>query len=344
MAVTAPDAFGLRAADSILLVVPMFHANAWGMPYSAAMVGAKLVLIGAQVDGRNIYELMRDERVSFSQAVPTVWMMLLDHVDKEKVDPRALVLERLCAGGAATPPAMVERFAREFGATLSPGWGMTETNAIGVLNAPLPQHAALDAAQRRDIQLHQGRGVFGVQLRIVGDDGQDQPWDGHAMGHLHVRGPWIASAYYGNAPGSALDAQGWLPTGDIATINGDGYVRLVDRAKDVIKSGGEWISSVELERCAGAHPAVAEAACIGVAHPRWQERPLLLIVLRRGAELTREALMAHLAQHVARWWLPDDILFVDALPHTGTGKLSKLELRKTYAEHLVGREAAGTTG
>ncbi len=329
--------FNIGADDTLLLVVPMFHANAWGIPYCAAMVGARMVLSGPQLDGQSLYQLMRDERVTFTQAVPTVWLMMFEYLDAHPdIDPRELVLNRVGIGGAAVPRTMIERFERDIGAKVQQGWGMTETSAIGAICKLMPKHEALSIEEQTTIKLKQGRAIWGVALKIVDDRGQALPHDGKTFGHLHVRGPWIASAYHPDAPGSALDADGWLPTGDVATVDADGYLQLVDRAKDVIKSGGEWISSVDLENAASTHPAVAEVAVIGVAHAKWQERPLLLVVRKPNATVTGDELLAHLALQVARWWLPDGVVFVEALPHTATGKVLKTRLREQYHGHLLG--------
>lgn len=330
----APDTFGISSAETLMLIVPMFHANAWGAPYAAAMVGARLVLPGPHLDGESVYTLMRDEKVTFSQGVPTVWMMLFQYLDKNpQIDPRQLGVKRIGIGGAAVSRAVLERFEKQFGAEVVQGWGMTETSPIGVISKLLPKHEGMDPEDLVKVKLKQGRGVWGVDLKIVDADGQALPWDGVAYGNLMVRGPWIASGYYRGEGGSVLDEEGFFPTGDVATIDPDGYLQLVDRAKDVIKSGGEWISSIDVENAAASHPGVAEAAVIGVAHPKWQERPLLLVVKRPGAEVDREALLAHLATRVAKWWLPDDVLFVDSLPHTATGKLLKTKLRELYRDH-----------
>ncbi len=332
----APDTFAISSKETLLLVVPMFHANAWGTPYAAAMAGCKLVLPGAHLDGKSIFELMRDEKVTTSQGVPTVWMLLFQYLDRHpEIDPKTLGLRTIGIGGAAVARSMLERFERDFGVEIVQGWGMTETSPIGVVSRLLPKHAALDPEALTRVKLKQGRGVWGVELKIVDEDGRPLPWDGVAFGHLLVRGPWIASGYFKAEGGPVLDADGFFPTGDVATIDPDGYLQLVDRAKDVIKSGGEWISSIELENAASSHPAVAEAAVVAVAHPTWQERPLLVVVKRPGAETTRESVLAHLATRVAKWWLPDDVVFVDELPHTATGKLLKTELRKRFREHAL---------
>ncbi|MDT7837264.1 3-(methylthio)propionyl-CoA ligase [Aquabacterium sp. OR-4] len=332
----APDTFGVSSEETIMLIVPMFHANAWGTPYAAAMVGTKLVLPGPHLDGASVYALMRDERVTFSQGVPTVWMMLFGYVDANPgLDPRELGLKRVGIGGAAVSRAMLERFETQFGAEVVQGWGMTETSPIGVISKLLKKHAALPEEELVKIKLKQGRGVWGVDLKIVDEAGQALPWDGVAYGHLHVRGPWITSGYFKSEGGPVLDAEGYFPTGDVATIDPDGFLQLVDRAKDVIKSGGEWISSIDLENAAMSHPAVAEAAVIGIAHPKWQERPLLVVVKRAGQDVTREQMLEHLGARVAKWWLPDDVAFVAELPHTATGKILKTRLREQFKQHVL---------
>lgn len=330
------DSFDLHSGSTVLVVVPMFHANAWGTPYTAPMVGAKLVLPGPHLDGESLYTLMRDERVNFTQGVPTVWMMLFSYLDEHpELDPHELNLEFAGTGGAALPQSMIERFERDFGSEVVQGWGMTETSPLCVIGKLQPRHAALTADEKMALKLKQGHGIFGVDIKIVDDDGNRLPWDGKAFGEVFVRGPWIASGYFKGEGGDKLDGEGFFPTGDVATIDPDGYLHLVDRAKDVIKSGGEWISSIDLENAATGHPAVAEAAVIGVPHPKWQERPLLLVVPRPGMQPSREEILDHLAERVAKWWLPNDVIFVEDLPHTATGKLLKVELRNRYREHRL---------
>ena len=332
----APDTFGISSAETLLLIVPMFHANAWGAPYAAAMVGAKLVLPGPHLDGESIFNLMLQERVTFSQGVPTVWLMLFQYLDAHpELDPKSLGVKRVGIGGAAVARSMLERFEQQFGAEVVQGWGMTETSPIGVISKLLPKHAKVSAEDLVKTKLKQGRGVWGVDLKIVDEHGQALPWDGVAFGHLHVRGPWVTSGYFKSEGGQVLDAEGFFPTGDVATIDPDGYLQLVDRAKDVIKSGGEWISSIDVELCANSHPGVAESAVIGVAHPKWQERPLMLVVRRAGPQVSAEDLTSHLSARLAKWWLPDEILFVDELPHTATGKILKTKLREQYKNHRL---------
>ncbi|MCC6868094.1 MAG: long-chain-fatty-acid--CoA ligase [Burkholderiales bacterium] len=340
-AVCAADGIALSARDSALLVVPMFHVNAWGTPYAGAMSGAKLVMPGPNLDGKSVYELMRDERVTVALGVPTVWLMLFGHVEANSLDPRReLTLQRVVIGGSAAPRTMCEHFESRFGAFALHAWGMTETSPIGTVCNLLPKHVGLPLAGRLDVQKKQGRPLFGVELRITDDDGRRLPHDGVAFGHLMVRGPWIAASYFKSEGGDLLDADGFFDTGDVATIDPDGYMQITDRSKDVIKSGGEWISSIDIENAAIGHPAVGEAAVIGVAHEKWQERPLLVVVRKPGQDVSREELLHFLEGKVAKWWLPDDVQFVTELPHTATGKLQKIRLREMFRDYRLPAAAA----
>lgn len=331
-----PGGFALSGKDVALMVVPMFHVNAWGMPYAGALSGARLVLPGAVTDGATLYELMRDEGVTLALGVPTVWMMLQQHIENAGLQPRdELCLDRVVIGGAAAPRAVVECFERQFDARVIHVWGMTEMSPLGTVCHPLPKHADANLEQRLELQSKQGRAPFGVSMKIIDGEGRSLPRDGKAFGHLLVKGPWIASSYFGGEGGPILDSDGWFDTGDIATIDPDGYMQITDRAKDVIKSGGEWISSIDLENAVIGHPAVAEAAVIGITHPKWQERPLLVVVLKAGRSASREALLDFLTEKVARWWLPDDVVFVDELPHTATGKVQKLKLREMFRDYRL---------
>jgi len=335
-AVCAVDGLALSSAETTLLVVPMFHVNAWGAPYAGAMSGAKLVLPGPALDGKSVYEIMKGEKVTLALGVPTVWLNLFNHVDAAKLDPRKdLVLRRVVIGGSAAPRAMSERFETQFGTFVVHAWGMTEMSPLGTICNLLPKHRDADLAQRLDVQAKQGRPIFGVELRITDDEGRALPHDGKAYGHLMVRGPWITKGYFRGDGGDVLDAEGFFDTGDVATIDSDGYMQITDRAKDVIKSGGEWISSIDLECAAMAHPAVAEAAVIGVAHPKWQERPLMVVVCKQGQDVSRDDLLKFLEGKVPKWCVPDDAVFVDELPHTATGKLQKMKLREAYRSYKL---------
>ncbi len=337
MSALANDSMSLGAADSILVVTPLFHVNAWGIPYSAAMAGSKLVLPGSALDPVSLYELMRDEGVTFSLGVPTIWFAFLDHLERERPaeDRRALQLNRIFTGGAATPRSLIERFRSRLGVETMQAWGMTETSPVATVCRPLAHHEDLDDEAQIALRALQGRSVFGIELRIEDEDGKELPRDGEAAGLLKVRGPWVLNAYHGQPAGSALDAGGWFDTGDVAKIDPDGFLQITDRAKDVIKSGGEWISSIELENAAVGCDGVAEAAAVGVAHPRWDERPLLLVVRKPGSAVTPEQIIDHLSTRVAKWWLPDEIKFVDSLPHTATGKLLKRQLRDEYRDYRL---------
>jgi fatty-acyl-CoA synthase len=328
------DGFALSAVDSVCVATPMFHVNAWGLPYSAAMVGARLLLPGPALDGASLYGFMRDEGATAAIGVPTIWLQLQQYLQGQSPDAvTGLRLKRVLIGGAAVPPAVVETFERRFGVRVLHAWGMTETSPIGTLCNPLQKHQLATEAQRIELQSKQGRVPYGVRLKITDELGADLPHDGMTAGRLLVRGHWVAAAYFGVEGESILDADGWFDTGDIATIDPDGYMKITDRAKDVIKSGGEWISSIDLENAAVGHACVAEAAAIGLPHPKWQERPLLLVVRKAGHELTKDDLMAYLSGKVAKWWLPNGIEFVTQLPRTATGKLQKMMLRETFKEY-----------
>ena len=327
-----PDALGLSARDVVMPVVPMFHVNAWGLPYSAPLAGAKLVFPGARMDGASLMELFETEQVTFSAGVPTIWLGLLAHARETGRGFGAL--KRTVIGGSACPPAMIRTFEDEYGVQVLHAWGMTEMSPLGTVNTFKSRHLDWKREDREALQNKQGRPLFGVEMRIVDDAGQELPCDGKAFGDLQVRGPWICSGYYRGEGGDPL-REGWFPTGDVATLDQDGFMQITDRSKDVIKSGGEWISSIDLENAAVAHPAVAEAAVIGVPHPRWDERPLLVVVRRPGASLEREEMLTFFEGKVAKWWIPDDVVFVDSLPHTATGKLLKTRLREDYRQHRL---------
>jgi fatty-acyl-CoA synthase len=333
-AACSADGLAVARADTVLPVVPMFHVNAWGLPYAGAMSGAKLVFPGPRMDGASIYALLRDEGVTLALGVPAVWLMLLQYIEAEAYAAREeLRLARVVIGGSAAPESMIRAFDEVCGATVVHAWGMTELSPIGAVCRLLPKHDALPEQDRRRIQCTQGRAPFGVALKTTGEDGRVLPRDGKTSGNLKVRGHWVTAGYYGDEGGAALDADGWFDTGDVATIDPDGYLHITDRAKDVIKSGGEWISSIDLENAACGHPAVAEAAVIGIAHPRWQERPLLIVVPKPGRTLCGADLLAYLDGKVAKWWLPDDVQFVDRLPRTATGKIQKVQLRQLFGDY-----------
>jgi len=291
---------------------------------------------GPALDGKSVYALMKEERTTLALGVPTVWLMLLQHVDAAGLDPkRDLVLKRVVIGGSAAPRAMSEEFAKIFGAYVVHAWGMTEMSPLGTVCNLLPKHQEYDLKRRLDVQAKQGRAMFGVEMKITDDAGRALPRDGVAFGHLLVRGPWITNGYFKGDGGSILDCDGYFDTGDVATIDADGYMHITDRSKDVIKSGGEWISSIEIENAAIGHPAVAEAAVIGVAHAKWQERPLLIVVRKSGKDVTRDEMLRFLDGKVGKWWLPDDVVFVDEMPHTATGKLLKTKLREMFSDYRL---------
>ncbi len=334
---TSTDLLGLSCRDTILAVVPLFHANAWGLPFAAAMCGAQVVLPGPKLDPESIFSLLRDETCNVAAGIPTIWLNFLAWLDtnKERLDLTSVRLERVLSGGAAVPHSIVETFERLLGSTIIHAWGMTETSPIATIGTLLPKHAALPRAQQIDVQLRQGRSVYGCEVKAVGPNGEDLPHDGVSVGELKVRGPWVISSYFKGAGGDVLDKDGWFGTGDVASIDTDGYVQLTDRLKDVIKSGGEWISSIEIENLAVGHPDVHEAAVIAVDHPTWQERPLLLVQCKPGRTPGKEAILSFLSGKIAKWWMPDDVVFVDQLPHTATGKLLKTRLREQYRAHLA---------
>ncbi|MDT0137181.1 3-(methylthio)propionyl-CoA ligase [Acidovorax sp. PRC11] len=335
-AAALPDVMGLSASDAVLPVVPMFHVNAWGIPYSAPLTGCKLVFPGPALDGKSVYDLMAAEGVTFAAGVPTVWQMLLQHAKANGL--RFGKLQRTVIGGSACPPAMIQAFQNEYGVRVLHAWGMTEMSPLGTLCSLKNKHLDLPEDERMKILLKQGRAIFGVDMKIVDGEGRELPWDGKAYGDLLVKGPWIVDRYY-RASGSPLvpDAQGrgWFPTGDVATIDPDGYMQITDRSKDVIKSGGEWISSIDIENIAMAHPAVAMAACVGMPHPKWDERPIVAVVLRQGAQLTRDELLAFYQGKTAKWQVPDDVVFLDAIPIGATGKMLKARLREQLADYRL---------
>jgi acyl-CoA synthetase (AMP-forming)/AMP-acid ligase II len=332
-----PNALNVSAADTVLPVVPMFHVNAWGLPYSVLLSGAKLVFPGAALDGKSLYELFESEGVTFSAGVPTVWLGLVNYVLQHKL--KFSTFRRTVIGGSACPPAMMDTLIDKLNVQVIHAWGMTEMSPLGTAGGLQAKHMALPKEAQRKILQKQGHAIYGVDMKIVNDDGVELPWDGATYGHLLVKGPWIISSYFKNEGGDVLQ-DGWFPTGDVATIDADGYMQITDRSKDVIKSGGEWIGTIDLENIAMAHPGVLQAACIGIAHPKWDERPLLLVIKRPGHEITRDELLKFFEGKIAKFWMPDDVAFVDALPMGATGKIQKNKLREQYRSHKL--PTAGT--
>jgi len=331
-AAALPDVMCISARDAILPVVPMFHVNAWGIPYSAAMVGAKLVFPGAALDGKSVYELIENEGVTFAAGVPTVWQMLLTHMKPGNL--KFSTLQRTVIGGSACPPAMITAFREEYNVDVLHAWGMTELSPLGTLCTLKNKHLKLSEAEQMKIRLKQGRAIFGIDMKIVNDEGQEQVHDGKAYGDLLVKGPWVVREYFKQEGGDPLQ-EGWFPTGDVATIDADGYMQITDRSKDVIKSGGEWISSIDIENIAVAHPSVAMAACIGIKHPKWDERPIVVVVKKPEAQVSREELLKFYEGKTAKWQIPDDVVFVEATPIGATGKMLKTKLREQLADYVL---------
>lgn len=327
LAVNQADVFGLRAVDSVMPVVPMFHANAWGLAFACPAVGAKMVMPGAKLDGESLFELLMSEHVTLTAAVPTLWMLLLEHM--ETIGGKLPDLARVVIGGAACPQVMIEKFEREYGIAVAHAWGMTEMSPVGTMATFKPQMPMDNWQETLKYKSKQGRVPYSVEMKIVNDENQELPRDGKAFGKLKVRGPGIAKSYF-RQEGDTLDENGWFDTGDVATIDEFGFMQITDRAKDVIKSGGEWISSIEIENIAMGHPEVKEAAVIGIPHPKWDERPLLIVVPTEGLSPEKESILHFLRGKIAKWWIPDNVAFVETLPHTATGKLNKLELRKQF--------------
>ena len=334
-AAVSPDVMNLGSRDCVLPVVPLFHVNAWGVPYAALMAGSKLVLPGPKMgDGETLCNLIEQEQVSLSLGVPTVWLTLLQYADSagKKLDK----LDRTIIGGAAVPESMIRQFRDKHDVDVIQGWGMTEMSPLGTVSTPKAGTEHMTDDEMMALKAKQGRKMFGVEMRIVDDEGKELPWDGVAYGSLQVRGPWICSDYFKlEGQSESQKADGWFDTGDVATIDELGYMGITDRTKDVIKSGGEWISSIDVENTAMGHDAVAEAAVIGVPHPKWTERPLLVIILAEGNTLTKEEILGWLEGKIAKWWIPDDVIFVDEIPHTATGKIKKVELRKQFADYQL---------
>ena len=334
-AASLPDVMGISARDAVMPVVPMFHVNAWGIPYAAAMNGCKLVLPGPAMDGKSIYELMEAEQVTFAAGVPTIWQMLLGHVAPNKLQFSSL--KRTVIGGAACPPAMIDAFQDDYGVEVLHAWGMTEVSPLGTVCTLKKKQLDWPKDQQMRVLQRQGRALYGVDMKIVNGDGKEQPWDGKTYGDLMVKGPWVLDSYYKGTSPLVADENGqrWFPTGDVATIDADGFMQITDRTKDVIKSGGEWISSIDIENIAMGHPAVAMAACIGMAHPKWDERPIVAVALKAGAQVTREELLTFYEGKLAKWQIPDDVVFVDAIPIGATGKMLKVRLREQLKDYVL---------
>jgi len=335
-AAALPDVMGISARDAILPVVPMFHVNAWGIPYSAALTGAKLVFPGPGLDGKSVYELIEQEQVSYAAGVPTVWQMLLSHVQSKGL--RFSSLKRTVIGGSACPPAMISAFNDQYGVEVLHAWGMTEMSPLGTVCTLKNQHLALSEPDKMKVRLKQGRALYGIDMKIVDGEGAELPWDGHSCGDLLVKGPWVLREYYqgeGDTVAVKPLVDGWFPTGDVASIDAEGYMQITDRSKDLIKSGGEWISSIDLENIAVAHPAIAMAACIGMKHPKWDERPVVVVVKKPGMEVSREELLAFYQGKAAKWQAPDDVLFLETIPMGATGKMQKSKLRELLKDYVL---------
>ena len=331
LAAANPDALNISSTDVIMPIAPMFHANAWGIPYVANMVGAKLVLPGRHLDGKSVYDILHQEKVTFTAAVPTIWLMLFDYLDKTK--KKIEFLQRCVIGGSACPKFMIEEFHKKYSVEVIHAWGMTETSPLGTVNRPLHKHLSFSQEKKYDLATKQGRPIYGVKIKITNDNGDLLPHDGKAFGNLWVKGPWICSGYLNISHSDTHDNNGWFLTGDVASIDEDGFMLITDRVKDVIKSGGEWISSIQVENIAVGHERVLEAAVIGAKHKKWDERPLLLVV--KGGNIEKSEIFDFLENKIAKWWMPDDIVFVEKLPHTATGKIRKVELKRKFENYLI---------
>ena len=327
------DSLGFSVQETVLPIVPMFHANAWGIAHAAPMTGTKVVNPGAAMDGASIFELLDTEKVTFSAAVPTVWLGLLQYL--EETGNELPHLKRVVIGGSACPRSMTETLETKYGVEVRHAWGMTEMSPLGSLGIMKPAHLGLEYQRQLDVKEKQGFAPYGVEMKVTNDENEELPWDGKTFGRLKVRGPAIARAYYGGAGAEQFDEEGWFDTGDVAHIDAQGVMQITDRARDVIKSGGEWISTIDLENLAVGHPDVTEAAVIGVAHPKWDERPLLIVVPRDAASRDKEAILSFMEGKVAKWWMPDDVAFVDEIPHTATGKIQKTTLREQFTDYKL---------
>jgi fatty-acyl-CoA synthase len=327
------DVMGISATDTVLPVVPMFHANAWGLAFSCSAVGAKLVMPGMKLDGQSVYELLESEEVTFSAAVPTVWQMLLTHMRENGLKPSTL--KRVVIGGSAVPEALVRAFRDDYGVSVTHAWGMTETSPLGTLATPTGRIAKMTPEEQLRFTLKQGRPPVGIELKLVNDAGERLPHDGTTFGRLMVRGPFVVGEYFKGDGGDILDDEGYFDTGDVATIDEYGFMQITDRAKDVIKSGGEWISTIEIENLAVGHPKAALCAVIGAAHPKWDERPVLLVKLMPGQTATKEEFLAFLEGKIAKWWTPDDVVFVDDIPLGATGKIDKKLIRERMKGYVL---------
>ena len=335
LATCVPDVLGLKATDTLCPVVPMFHVNAWGIPYAAPIVGNRLAMPGPGLDGKSLYEFFEQTGTTASSGVPTIWFGLLNHVREHGL--KFSSLKTITVGGSAAPASMIREFQEVYGVGVMHAWGMTETSPVGTAGSLKYSQRNLSAEDKLAIQCKQGRPLFGVDFRIAGPDNEALPHDGMSSGNLQIRGHWVTSGYF-RKPDDQSVRDGWFTTGDVANFDADGFMQITDRSKDVIKSGGEWISSIELENIAVGHPDVLEAAAIAVKHPKWDERPLLVVIRKPGSDLDRDQMLAWFEGKIAKWWMPDDVVFAEDLPHTATGKLMKLKLRETYADYRLPTE------
>jgi fatty-acyl-CoA synthase len=333
MAAIQPDMLNLASRDRLMPVVPLFHANGWSTAFSAPMSGCSMIMPGAGMDGASIYEILTQEKVTITAAVPTVWLMLLQHMEKHGGELPEL--SRVVIGGSACPRAITKAFQDDYGVDVIHAWGMTEMSPLGTLCCIKPEYSHLTGEEKLDLQAKQGHPPFSVEMKITDDENNELPWDGKTFGRLKVRGPAVSSSYYKGRGAEQFDAEGWFDTGDVAHVDPHGYMQITDRAKDVIKSGGEWISSIDIENLAVGHPDVAEAAVIGVAHPKWDERPLLVVIVKEGRSPSKESILGFLEGKIAKWWMPDDVMFIDEIPHTATGKIQKTALRETLKDYSL---------